>query len=364
MRHSSPFVMLRLIPYLVIEILISSALLIGALDGSTAQTAHATEGPKFGLQPVFYDPSNPATKSYFVFDSAAGMILHNHIRVTNSGTTIGTVSLYPVDATTGQTSGVVYLSGNDTQHDVGTWITLGLQHVTLLPGQSQIIPFQVAIPSIVRPGQHVGGIVAESEAMESESTPGGSTIQIHVQSLTIAAVQVNLPGTPIEQLVATGIQPGGENGYQSLLVHLSNTGTVMLKPEGELQVVDVQGTVVRNLPLKLDTLLPQTEINYPVYMKGQALKAGDYRATLTLIYGHNHVLRFTQVFTITQQQLRQVFTSVPSIMWGNLLGEMPLWQIVVGGLLLASGLFFWTQKLYQCAMISRRRASSKSKRAK
>lgn len=333
----------------------------GALSCPIAQAA---DRPDFGLQPVLYDPANPVTRSYFVFDSSAGMILHNRVRVTNSGTTTGTVHLYPVDATTGQTSGVVYLSGNDPQREVGTWITLGLQHVTLMPGQSQIVPFQVAIPSIARSGQHVGGIVAESQAPGGRGTPGTGPIQINVQSLTIVAVQINLPGTPVEQLVASAIQPGDENGYQNLLVHLSNTGTEMLKPEGELEVSSAEGKVIRKLPLKLDTILPQTAINYPVYVEGQALKAGTYRAALMLQYGRNHVLHFTQAFTITQHQLRQVFTSSSFTMWGDLLSAIPLWQIVVGGLLVASGLFFWTQKLYQCAMIPRRLASSRSKRAK
>lgn len=364
MRHSVPFAMLRFIPYLIVGILMSAILLIVALHGSIA---HADAGPKFGLQPVLYDPSNPVTKSYFVFDSSAGMILHNRIRVTNSGATTGTVSLYAVDATTGQTSGVVYLSGNNARRDVGTWITLGLQNVTLLPGQSRIIPFQVAIPRIIRPGQHVGGIVAESKAMGSKSTPGASSIQINVQSLTIVAVQINLPGTAIEQLETTGIRPGGENGYQNLLIHLSNTGTMMLKPFGNLQVIDVQGKVIQNLPLKLDTLLPQTTIDYPVYVKGQALKAGDYRVELTLMYGHNKLLHYIQVFTVTQQQLHQVFTSSTQPLapetWGNFLGTMPMWQTTLGGVLLASGFCFWGQKLYQWAMISRRRVSSEGKKA-
>src|SRR6184192_581415 len=59
-------------------------------------SAHAATGQaNFALQPVLYDPSNPVTKSYFVFDSKPGTILHNRVRVTNNGTMAGTVSLYP-----------------------------------------------------------------------------------------------------------------------------------------------------------------------------------------------------------------------------------------------------------------------------
>ena len=89
--------------------------------------------------------------------------------------------------------------------------------------------------------------------------------------------------------------------------------------------------------------------------------AGDYQALLTLTYGHAHVLHYTTVFTITEQQLKQVFKSSPppQAPWlgGNFLDGLPLWQMVLFGVLLLSGMFFWGQKLYH--FVSRRRGSRK-----
>src|SRR5579864_196250 len=139
----------RLLTRATIGLFIFSLLLVGTY---TTRATHAAEGvSSFGLQPVVYDPSNQLTRSYFIFDSRPATILHNQLRITNSGTATGTAMLYTVDATTGQTSGAVYLSHNAMQRDVGTWITLGVHLVTLTPGQSQVIPFQVAIPGVVRP---------------------------------------------------------------------------------------------------------------------------------------------------------------------------------------------------------------------
>ncbi|GAC1347578.1 MAG: hypothetical protein NVSMB27_13300 [Ktedonobacteraceae bacterium] len=359
MQHSFLFSFSRFLPQLVVGILIIAVLFAGACC-SGSLIAHATGGePNFGLQPVLYDPSQPDTQSYFIFDAHPGTVLHNRVRVTNSGTATGTVNLYAVDATTGQTSGVVYLSHNDSRRDVGAWLTLGMQHLTLAPGQSQIVSFAVAIPKTVRPGQHVGGIVAENVTPESSSQSG--MFQIHVRNLTIVAVQVNLPGPQIEQLVVTGIQPGGANNYQTLLVGLHNTGTVMLKPSGTLQITNAQGHLLKSLPLKLDTFLPQTAISYPTYVQRQAFGAGVYRAVLTLRYGHNQVLHYTTTFTITQRQLMQIFKSnlplQPPGMGGNP-SALPLWQIVLGGLLLVSSVLYWKQKLYPLAMALRVRGRS------
>src|ERR1700730_15075358 len=87
--------------------------------------AHAaTGGANFSLQPAFYDPSNPITESYFVFNGKQSTVVKNSIRVSNNGTAQGTVGLYPVDATTGQTSGTVFLNHNDQRRDVGAWVIL------------------------------------------------------------------------------------------------------------------------------------------------------------------------------------------------------------------------------------------------
>lgn len=341
---------------LVARLLIGGFLLAILLFGSLLNVranlpaAHADGGKaNFALQPVLYDPSEPLTKSYFIFDSKARMVLNSKVRITNAGTAKGTASLYAVDATTGQTSGAVYLNQNDPRRDVGAWITLSMPRVVLAPGQSQVVAFQISIPVGARPGQHLGGIVAEDTTQESASQNNGnntSTFQINVKNLTIIAVQVNLPGATSEQLTASGVRAGGANGYQSLLLGLSNTGTEMLKPSGSMQIADNQGQVLKNIALSLDTFLPQTAINYPVPVTGQALAAGNYVATLTLNYGNGQALHYTTRFTITQQQVAQVFSAVKTQAPPGLLGVDGLssWIVMGGGLILlliVGSLLYW-----------------------
>jgi hypothetical protein len=122
----------------------------------------------------------------------------------------------------------------------------------------------------------------------------------------------------------------------------------MLKPYGSLQVTDSQGHVAENLQLKLDTFLPQTSISYPVYIKGKALVAGDYSAALTLNYGHGQVLNYHTNFTITQQQVSQVFSSSQTqapvgLFSGSSSGLSP-WLLTGGGLvvlLIVGSILYW-----------------------
>ena len=341
-------------------ILVVWGVLLAAPFGNSI--AHASGGQaNFALEPVHYDPSVPLTRSYFIFDSKPGIVVKSSVRVTNSGTVKGRVSLYPVDATTGQTSGAVYLNQKDPRKDVGNWIALGAQQLTLNAGQSQIVSFQVTVPGTVRPGQHLGGIVAEN-LTQSSSPQSNSAIQIKVKNLTIIAVQINLPGTPVEQMVGTGVQAGGENSYQQLLVGLSNTGTVMLKPSGTLQVANDQGQVLKKVSLKLDTFLPQSAINYPVAITGKALAVGDYQAAVDLRYGHARVLHYTTNFTITPRQIAQTFgstaskTQAPPGLLGGSSSSPLLWFSGIAGLvilLVAGNIFYWR------IVVSRNKAANK-----
>ena len=331
----------------VLRMVVGSLLIAMFLSGAVPFSAiHAAGGVAiFSLKPTTFDPAVPVTKSFFILSAQAGTTLKRSVLVTNSGTATGTTTLSAVDATTGQSSGTVFLAASAKQSRVGTWISLSVQQVTLAPQQSQTVSFQVVVPKNALAGQHVGGIVAADEVKAPANNK--NPVQITVQNLSIIAVQVNLPGPLIEQLSASGIQPGGANGYQSLLVGLSNTGNDMLKPAGSLKVFDAQGKLLQTASLQLDTFLPDTSINYPVNVQKQALLPGDYQATLALTYGHGRVLNYTTKFTITQQQVTQVFQGSTPLQAPGSLPPVPSWPILLIGLFLLCCAFYWGRKLFR-----------------
>ncbi|HLX40786.1 MAG TPA: DUF916 domain-containing protein, partial [Ktedonobacteraceae bacterium] len=174
---------------LLIALTCSGIMIIGISGVSYASSGQSTTSqasqtgqvgqPGFTLQPVYYDPSNPATRSYFVINTRQGVTIHNEVRVINDGTAKGTVSLSPADGTTAQTTGIIYAPVNPAQHEVGSWITLSTTQLTLTPGQSQIVPFQIVIPKSEQSGQHIGGIIAASTGQQL-TTDSNSNSQIHI----------------------------------------------------------------------------------------------------------------------------------------------------------------------------------------
>ncbi len=329
--------------------------------------AHAAGGvPVIGIKPAYFNPNDPISRAYFIFNSKPGAHIQDAVRVTNSGTVAGRATLYGADATTGATSGAIYLDQTARRQDVGSWLTLGKSSLTLAPRQSVLVPFEVTLPKSVRSGDHLGGIGMEVTPLGNqpkEASGKGNTVQIQTRIITVIAVEVILPGAAIEALSASGIQAGGDNGYQSLQIALHNTGTMMFKSSGTLQVMDEHGALLQTLPVKLDTFLPMTSINYPVYLK-KALGAGNYQVALMLTYGDNHILRYDSHFTITAQQVQQAFPTSNTLQSPAVSSALPWWMFVVGGFFVLCGLLFLIQQSRRFASSMREKRKVKEEEAK
>jgi hypothetical protein len=312
----------------------------------------------FALNPFHYDPALRATKSYFVAVAPPGATIENSVRVINTGTRTGTAYLYAVDATTGQTSGAVYFDRRIPRRDVGAWISLQAQAVTLAPNESKVISFVVHVPRDARPGDHLGGIVAENAQLTQASAKGA--LQIKIRHLTIVAVEVQVPGPPVVGFEVSGVRAGGEHGYQDMYIHFRNLGTLTMKPVGTLLVSNPGGKVVAVRHFRLDTFLPRTEIDYPLLLPRQALSPGHYEATVKVSYGSRalgyrrsdgsvHRLSRSFSFNVSADQYATVFKGVAPVTKpaatprsGSTLMQLLPWIVAAMAVLLAAVAFLVT----------------------
>jgi hypothetical protein len=307
----------------------------------------AAAGPTFALK-----PASTAKLGYFVLSAKPGSTVHGKVEVINVGTKAGRTSLYSVDATTGQTSGAVYRSRGEPRRDIGGWIRLAQSTIALGPGRSQVVPFSVKVPRGAAAGQHLGGIVAQrsTQAAGSKAVPGGKQngFQVRIQALSVLAVQVDVPGPKRARMTLTGIKVGDQPGHQSLLLGIGNAGNILLKGTGSLKVVNHSGQQVQSQSFNLDTFVPRTHIDFPVYIQGKALPPGRYRGTVSIAY-RGHELTRTFPFTISSGQVAQVFgtqassrgPSAPSSSWDKAL----LYALAaVAFFSLGAAFYFWRSR--------------------
>lgn len=300
--------------------------------GAPGDANAAARRAVFALQPV----GQSGHAGYFVLDARPGTTLTRAVRVANTGGSAGTVRLYAVDATTGQTTGAVYRARSHAGTGAGAWIRLRAHELRLAPNQSRTVAFTVTIPRAARGGQHLGGVVAENAELTRGPTrrSGRGSFRIDVRSLTIVAVELSLPGNRREQMALTGVRPGGTGGRQVLLVGLRNDGNQLIKGRGELVVRDQHGTQLKHARFPVDTFVPRTQVADPVPVPGRALPAGRYQATVTLRYGHGRDARLDTRFTISDKQVAQVFGSRPQQAPSDQASGPPLLALLLGGLAL------------------------------
>jgi len=251
---------------------------------STSVTAHdepgsrvtpaTTGGPNFTAYPTV-----PEAQPYFILDTGPGVAINRSVHVVNVGDTAGPVRVFPVDATTGQTSGVVYLGEAAPRTDVGSWIAISGTAFTLNPNESRDIPFTVTVPALPRPGQHLGGLV-----VVGAPPPAGG--QVTIVSQLIVPVLVNLPPPLTESFTITGLARGSDQAPPGLLVGLRNNGNILQKPSVNVVVKNAAGQTVLTVPtFNLDTFVPQTQIDYPLGIAPGALPPGDYFVTVSESWG-------------------------------------------------------------------------------
>lgn len=280
----------------------------------------AGNGASFAARPVHFDKGVPASHSYFVVQAAPGATVTNAVRISNVGNEPGTLLLYPVDATTGATSGAVYDGRNHSRKDVGSWVQLASSRISLAPHSSTLVPFTLHVPADAAPGDHLGGIVAENLQLTNPTQNGD--LHVRIRHLTVVAVEVQIPGAASARLTLEGVRPGGGHGYQYVYVKLANTGHLMIKPHGWFTVRNAQGDVIGSVHLNLDLILPGTSIELPVLLHDRVLSPGDYSTSLQLSYaavptGYRKVpgplqhLNATAPLHVSQAQQKQVYEGAP-----------------------------------------------------
>jgi hypothetical protein len=314
-------------------------LLCAVVAVTAAVVADAVAAPPravFALEPL----RTGAGAGYFILDARPGATVKRSVRVVNTGDLAGTVRLSAVDATTGRTTGAVYVDRQAPRRGVGAWVTPAAGVLRLAPRQARTVAMTIKIPRKVLEGQHLGGVVAESATLTRGATRkrGRGSFRVDVRSLTIVAVQVNLPGKRQERMRVTGVRPGGSGGRQTLLVGLRNDGNRLIKGRGDVVITDADGATIKRTRFPVDTFVPRTAVSDPVAVPGRALSAGSYHANVTLRYGRGHVARLSTPFEITRKQVKQVFGSQPQQAPLAQASGTPILALVIGALaLLAVG---------------------------
>ena len=156
--------------------------------------------------------------------------------------------------------------------------------LTLEPGRARTVPFTVRVPADAKPGQWVGGIVAETSR------------QVSGREVEAEGERPDQDPRPDDRCRAgerpradrwsgsrsAAVKTGGQRGFQEVVTHIANTGNASSSRRAPSRCSTSRARSLEVLTFKMDTFLPQTAVDYPMLLK-KALRPGDYRAKVQLV---------------------------------------------------------------------------------
>src|SRR5919199_2993546 len=183
---------------------------------------------------------------YFTYAVAPGQSVNDVVAVLNPSRTAPlTVRWSASDARTPSQGAGIAVSYAGPQREIGTWMHIATQTVTVAPNHITFVPIKVSIPSSVRPGEYQGAIGAV-DLHPTTITQGHLHYRISIRRTLAVVVRVLGPASAGLQIVRARLAP---NKRAVLALTLKNTGTVIDHPIATLMTLTGLHTTYTQRPL-------------------------------------------------------------------------------------------------------------------
>ncbi|MEK4277705.1 WxL protein peptidoglycan domain-containing protein [Paenibacillus sp. FSL R7-0026] len=228
--------------------------------------------------------------------------------------------IYPADATPMVNGGKSFTLKGEKNTSVGSWISPSKEEmVHLKPLEKKKFVYTVKVPKDLKPGEYVGGIVAEqipkedTKALEASQNQAVLLIEriprIGVQIVMEKKKELAIQDMSIDDFKHSYIS----NGYSQLTVKLANTGTILQRPNGVIVIRDAKGNGIYSKAYDAGasekSMYAGKTADMVYYVEDQILWPGEYSAYFEANFNDKKVSR-TFNFTITEADAQKAQESL------------------------------------------------------
>ncbi|MFI7585511.1 WxL protein peptidoglycan domain-containing protein [Spongisporangium articulatum] len=241
-----------------------------ALAAAPASAASDDGRRSFGVQPA--GPQKPDTRPNFTYrDVKPGARFYDHVSFVNISDRPVTLSVYAADAFNTATGAFDLKKPDQKSDDVGAWVSLIRNKVTVPARSSWVTPITVTIPKNAEPGDHAGGIVASLKTQTKDARGNSVTVDSRVATRFYIRVAGDLrPHLTLEKPHGSYLQKffGFGVGGGRVTYTVRNDGNVRLIGDQSVRVSTLLGTSrqARNLPA-VPEILPGGSYSYTATAK-------------------------------------------------------------------------------------------------
>lgn len=232
----------------------------------------------WALAPSYNDPKQGGSRTNLSYEVPAGTNFGDQVTLFNLGNAELTFRIYSTDAYNTGDGLFELLRGDQKPTDIGSWVALPKDEITVPPGMQVTIPVTIRVPVTAAPGDHAGGILAASATQGS--SPDGTTVTLDRRTGVRMYVRVAGPLAPkltVEKLKTSyrrSLNPF--SGKAEVTYRIENRGNVRTAGQQSVSVSGPFGLFTRHkASTEVPELLPGQATNVRVTFKGVAALGVD-----------------------------------------------------------------------------------------
>jgi hypothetical protein len=216
-----------------------SVILAVCLSIITASPIVAIASGGLGGRPANPDPNSERTKSIFIYNLNAGDKKQDKLLVSNTTDSAATIQIYAVDAILTPTGDMTCEQEVESRDNVGSWVSLAKNELTLASQSSEVVDFTVQMPAKADVGEHNGCLIIQRKTTQTENTGG-----VQLQTRQAVRVAVIVPGDIHRDVTVDSFAVNNTGAKQTYKVAIKNSGNVSADTKITLRVKDMFGNTI------------------------------------------------------------------------------------------------------------------------
>ncbi len=201
------------------------------------------------------------------YEADPGAVIEDAVTLFNFGTVQLTFRVYATDAFNNADGQFDLLSGDQQPVDVGSWVTIAQEMVTVPPGKQVTLPITIKVPAGSTPGDHTGAILASNQSVGAG--PEGGAVTLDRRTGTRLYLRVTGPLFP--ELAVASVDTSYNHALNSLAgsadvtYRIENRGNVRLAGTATVTIAGPFGLGERKVALPdIAELLPGQDVEVTV----------------------------------------------------------------------------------------------------
>lgn len=183
--------------------------------------AQDTGGGGVGGRPAYPREDNPRSSSIFIHTLNPSESAKDGVNIINNSEEIKTVRVYATDSVNSSGGAFACAQEVDDKLDVGAWINLKSNRITLDTTASEIVPFNITVPANADVGEHNGCIVVQEDKADPSTEQG-----VGLSFRTAIRVAILVPGDVVKDISLVGFTADVSSNKVTLTPQIENKGNV------------------------------------------------------------------------------------------------------------------------------------------